>query len=149
MGLNMASLMFVNVVSSEEMIFSGKAEYIIAPALMGEIGIYPRHVPLISKLKSGVLRLQLPDQTEQVVLAISGGFLEVQANHVTVLADVVERTTELDEIKLLEQKKQAEARIKHAGASISEDVAKAYASLEIAIAQLKAMDYIKKNSKRS
>ena len=149
MGLNMASLMFVNVVSSEEMIFSGKAEYIIAPALMGKIGIYPRHVPLISKLKSGVLRLQLPDQTEQVVLAISGGFLEVQANHVTVLADVVERTTELDEIKLLEQKKQAEARIKHAGASISEDVAKAYASLEIAIAQLKAMDYIKKNSKRS
>lgn len=148
MGFNMASLMLVDIVSSEEMIFSGKAEYIVAPALMGEIGIYPRHVPLISKLRSGVLRLQIPDQVEQLVLAISGGFLEVQDNHVTVLADVVERTTELDEIKLIEQKKQAEARIKHSGATISEDVAKAYASLEIAIAQLKALEYIKKNSKR-
>ena len=145
----MASLMLVDVVSSEERIFSGKAEYIIAPALEGEIGIYPRHVPLISKLKSGVLRLQAPDQVEQIVLAISGGFIEVHDNHVTVLADVVERTSELDELKLLEQKKQAEARIKHAEAIIGEDVAKAYASLEIAIAQLKALDYIKKHSKRS
>jgi F-type H+-transporting ATPase subunit epsilon len=145
----MASLMLVDVVSSEERIFSGKAQYIIAPALMGEIGIYPHHVPLISKLRAGVLRLQVPEQAEQIVLAISGGFIEIQNNHVTVLADVVERTTELDEIKLLEQKKQAEARIKHAGATISEDVAKAYASLEIAIAQLKALEYIKKQSKRS
>ncbi len=145
----MASTMLVDVVSSEERIFSGKTEYIIAPALMGEMGVYPHHVPLISKLKSGVLRLQLPEQAEQLVLAISGGFLEVKDNHVTVLADVVERTAELDEAKCLEQKKQAEARLKHAEASIGEDIASAYASLEIAIAQLKALDYIKKQSKRA
>jgi len=145
----MASMMLVDVVSSEERIFSGKAEYIVAPAILGEVGIYPHHVPLISKLKSGVLRLQLPEQVEQMVLAISGGFLEIKDNHVTVLADVVERTAELDEAKCLEQKKQAEARLKHADANIGEDVASAYASLEIAIAQLKALDYIKKQSKRA
>ena len=142
-------MMLVDVVSSEERIFSGKAEYIVAPAIMGEMGVYPHHVPLISKLKSGVLRLQLPEQAEQLVLAISGGFLEVKDNRVTVLADVVERTAELDEAKCLEQKKQAEARLKRAEVSMGEDVASAYASLEIAIAQLKALDYIKKQSKRA
>ena len=144
----MAHLMQVDVVDSEKQIFSGKVEYLVAEASEGEIGIFPNHIPLISKLKPGVLRLQLPDEKEQVVLAVSGGFLEVQGNHVTVLADIAERTEELDEARLTLQKTEAEARVKKVDSSLTTDVAKAEAALDIAIAQLKALDYIKKQAKR-
>ena len=146
----MANVMKVDVVDSESQIFSGEAEYLIAPALEGEIGIYPHHIPLITKLNLGVLRIQIPGQEVQEVLAISGGFLEVQGNHVTILADVVERTDALDEARLLEQKSMAVARLKRADITTTTvDVATAQASLEIAIAQLKALDYLKKFKNRA
>ncbi len=143
----MAHIMRVDVVDSEKQIFSGEVEYLIAPASMGEVGVYPHHIPLISKLKSGVLRMQIPGETQQLILAISGGFLEVKDNHATVLADVIERTDALDEARLIEQRTAALAKIKHSGSTMTPDVAKAQAALEIAIAQLKALDYIKKHIK--
>jgi len=140
----MANLIKVEVASSESLIYSGDVEYLVAPAYDGEIGIYPRHTPLIAKLKPGVLRLKLADKAENLILAISGGFIEVQPDVVTILSDVVVRTAELDEQKLVEQKLQAQELINRKGLESSKDVEKAYATLEMAIAQLKALDYIKK-----
>lgn len=141
--------MQVDLVSSEEHIFSGEAEYVVAPGSEGELGIYPHHIALINKLKPGLFRVKLPQKEIQLVYAISGGFLEVQGNKVTVLADVVERTDDLDEAKLLEEKRIAEEKLKSSGASMDKDDAKSYAALELIIAQLQAVDYIRKQSRRS
>ena len=141
--------MQVDLVSSEEQIFSGEAEFLVAPGSEGEIGIYPRHIPLISKLSPGVVRVKLPQKEMHLVYVISGGFLEVQGNKVTVLADVVERTDSLDQAKLLEEKRIAEERLKRSAASMDRDDVKAYAALEMIIAQLKAVDYLHKQSRRS
>lgn len=141
--------MQVELVSSEEHIFSGEAEYVVAPGSEGELGIYPRHISLINKLKPGLFRVKLPQKEIQLIYVISGGFLEVQGNKVTVLADVVERTDDLDEAKLLEQKRNAEEKLKNSGASMDKDDAKSYAALELIIAQLQAVDYIRKQSRRS
>lgn len=141
--------MQVDLVSSEEQIYSGEAEFVVAPGSEGELGIYPRHVPLISKLKPGLLRVKLPQKTIHLVYVISGGFIEIEGNKVTVLADIVERTDDLDQAKLLEQKRSAEERLKHTAASLDGADAKAYATLELIIAQLKAVDYLHKQSRRS
>jgi len=135
----------LDVVDSEKSIFSGEVDYIVAPAQVGEIGIYPNHIPIITKLKAGVLRIQVPNMTEQMVLAISGGFLEVESNHATVLADIIERSEDLDSVRLEEQKKEALAKL---GTGELTDRAKAEVSLELAIAGLKAVDYIKKHLKK-
>ena len=141
--------MQVDLVSSEEHIFSGEAEYVVAPGSEGELGIYPHHISLINKLKPGLFRVKLPQKEIQLIYVISGGFLEVQGNKVTVLADIVERTDDLDEAKLLEQKRIAEEKLKNSGASMDKDDAKSYATLELIIAQLQAVDYIRKQSRRS
>lgn len=141
--------MQVDLVSSEEQIFSGEAEYVVAPGSEGELGIYPHHIPLINKLSPGLFRVKLPQKDMQLIYVISGGFLEVQGNKVTVLADVVERTDDLDEAKLLEQKRIAEERLKQSDSSMDAGSAKAYASLELIIAQLQAVDFIRKQSRRS
>ncbi|HCY38596.1 MAG TPA: F0F1 ATP synthase subunit epsilon [Neisseriales bacterium] len=141
--------MQVDLVSSEEQIFSGEVEFVIAPGSEGEIGIYPRHIPLITKLNPGLIRVKLPQKEMHLVYVISGGFLEVQGNKVTVLADVVERTDSLDQAKLLEEKRIAEERLKRSTASMDRDDVKAYAALEMIIAQLKAVDYLHKQSRRS
>ena len=133
--------MQVELVSSEEHIFSGSAEYVVAPGAEGEIGIYPQHIALISKLKPGLFRIKLPEKELQLVYVLSGGFLEVQGNKVTVLADIVERSDDLDQAKLLEQKLIAEEKLKHASSTLGAVDAKAYAALEFVIAQLKAVDY--------
>ena len=125
-----------DLVSSEEQIFSGEVEFVIAPGSEGEIGIYPRHIPLITKLNPGLIRVKLPQKEMHLVYVISGGFLEVQGNKVTVLADVVERTDSLDQAKLLEEKRIAEERLKRSTASMDRDDVKAYAALEMIIAQL-------------
>ena len=142
---NSNNIMKVDVVDSEAQIFSGMAEFLVAPASEGEIGVYPNHIPLISKLKPGVLRLQLPNEQHQQVFAISGGFMEIQANHVTILADILQRAEVLDEAKVIEQKNIAHSRVKSIDSSDQHEIAKAHAALEIAIAQLKAVDYIKKH----
>lgn len=141
--------MQVDLVSSEEQIFSGEVEFIVAPGSEGEIGIYPRHIPLITKLNPGLIRVKLPHKEIHLVYVISGGFLEVQGNKVTVLADVVERTDSLDQAKLLEEKRIAEERLARSTASMDRDDVKAYAALEMIIAQLKAVDYLHKQSRRS
>ena len=141
--------MQVDLVSSEEQIFSGEAEFIIAPGSDGEIGIYPRHIPLLIKLNPGLVRVKLPQKEMHLVYVISGGFLEVQGNKATVLADIVERTDNLDQAKLLEEKRIAEERFKRSAANMDRDDVKAYAALEMIIAQLKAVDYLHKQSRRS
>lgn len=145
----MVKLMRVDLVDSEHQIYSGDVEHLVVTATDGELGIYPNHIPLICKLKPGVLRLQVPNEKYQLVFAVSGGFLEVQDNHATILADVVERTEKLDEHRLIAERDAAVAKIKHFGSSaLTPDVAKAQAALEVAIAQLKALDYIKKHANR-
>ena len=142
---NTNHVMKVDVVDSEAQIFSGEAEFLVAPASEGEIGVYPNHIPLISRLKAGVLRLQVPNEQFQLVFAISGGFMEVRSNHVTVLADILDRAELLDEAKVVEQRNLAQSRVKNIDGTDAHGAAKAHAALEIAIAQLKAVEYIKKH----
>ena len=142
------STMQVDVVSSEEQIFSGEVEFLVAPGSEGELGIYPNHIPLISKLIPGLVRIKLPQKNMQLVFVISGGFLEIQSNRLTILADVVERTDDLDEAKLLEQKRIAEERLKRSDATLTRSDVKAYAELELIIAQLKALDFVNKQARR-
>ncbi|MBA4707959.1 F0F1 ATP synthase subunit epsilon [Aquitalea sp. FJL05] len=136
------SKMHVEVVSTEQLIYSGEAEFLVAPALEGEIGVYPRHVPLLTRIKPGVLRMTVPGSKEEVLVAVSGGMLEVQPTHITVLADTAIRGEDLDEARANEAKRAAEESLQHATDDLS--TAKAHAALAVAIAQLKALDYLKK-----
>ena len=144
----MAKLMRVDLVDSEHQIFSGDVEHLVVTANDGELGIYPHHIPLICKLKPGVLRLQIPNEKFQLIFAVSGGYLEVQDNHVTILADIVERTEKWDEDRLITELDAALAKVKKSGSTESLDIAKAQVALEVAIAQLKALDYIRKHANR-
>lgn len=122
------STMHVEVVSAEAQIYSGEAEFLVAPAEMGEIGIYPRHVPLLTRIKPGPLRIRVAGQAQEVLVVVSGGMMEVQPNAITVLADTAIRGEELDEQRALEAKKVAEAEL--AKASDDKDVAQARAALK-------------------
>ena len=134
--------MQVDVVSTEQLIFSGEAEFLVAPAQEGEIGVYPRHVPLLTRIKPGLLRLTVPGTKEELLVAVSGGMMEVQPNHITVLADTAIRGEDLDEARAAEAKRTAEDALKHAASD--HDTAKAQAALASAIAQLKALEYLRK-----
>ena len=140
----MAMTIHVDVVSAEESIFSGLAEFVVAPAAMGEVGIYPRHAPLISLIKPGAVRLKLPDQAEEMVFFVSGGILEVQPGVITVLADTAIRGHDLDEAKALEAKKAAEEAMKDRSSQI--DYARAQAELADAIAQLQTLQKLRKKT---
>lgn len=140
--------MRVDLVDSEHQIFSGDVEHLVVMANDGELGVYPNHIPLICKLKPGVLRLQIPDEKYQLIFAVSGGYLEVQDNHVTILADIVERTDKLDEERLIAERDAALVKVKKSDSAGILDIAKAQAALEVAIAQLKALDYIRKHANR-
>ena len=87
----MANTIHVDVVSAEESIFSGEAEFVVLPGVMGELGIYPRHAPLITQIKPGAVRIKIPGQEEEQIVFVQGGFLEVQPHVVTVLADTAIR----------------------------------------------------------
>ena len=102
----MALRVHVDVVSAEESIFSGEAEYVVLPGEAGELGIYPRHTPLLTRIKPGTVRIKVPD-AEFEMIYVSGGMLEVQPTIVTVLADTAIRGGDLDEAKALEAKKAA------------------------------------------
>src|SRR4249920_1142448 len=104
----MASTIHVDVVSAEEQIFSGEAEFVVLPGIDGELGIYPRHAPLLTQIKPGAVRIKIPNETEETLVFVQGGFLEVQPNVVTVLADTAIRAHDLDEAKALEAKAKAE-----------------------------------------
>ncbi|HZV62990.1 MAG TPA: F0F1 ATP synthase subunit epsilon [Methylophilaceae bacterium] len=138
----MATTIHLDVVSAEESIFSGEAEFIAAPARMGEIGVYPRHAPLITTIKAGALRVKVPDQAEEVLIFISGGLLEVQPGIVTVLADTAIRGADLDEAKAAEAKRAAEEAMANNVSDV--DYARAQAELSEAIAQLQAIERLRK-----
>jgi F-type H+-transporting ATPase subunit epsilon len=137
----MANTIQVDIVSAEEQIFSGEAYMVYAPAVMGEVGIAPRHTPLISPLKPGEVRLDMGDGNEEFFF-ISGGILEVQPHLVTVLSDTAIRAHDLDEAAAIEAKKRAEEAL--ADQQDDLDVAKAKAELLAAAAQIAAIRKLKK-----
>ena len=139
------STMQVEVVSNEENIFSGEASFVVVPTQTGELGIYPRHEPIMSLVRPGALRLTVPGQKEEVLVAVSGGVLEVQPTKLTVLADVAVRSAEMDQKRAEEAKKAAESGI-HA-AKDEKSLAAAQAALAAANAQLKTLDYLRAHKK--
>ena len=136
----MSMLIHVDIVSAEGEIHSGQAEMIFAPAEMGEVGIAPRHAPLITRLKPGDVRVQLKGQIEHFY--VSGGVLEVQPHLVTVLADTAIRAHDIDEAAALEAKRRAEAALD--GRVADFEYAKAQAELAEAVAKLKAIEGLRK-----
>jgi len=133
----MANTIHVDVVSAEEQIFSGEAEFVVLPGVMGELGIYPRHTPLLTQIKPGAVRIKIPGQTEDELVFVQGGFLEVQPTRVTVLADTAIRAKDLDEASALESRKAALERMQNK--TSKEEVAIAEAELSIAVAQIEAI----------
>ncbi len=138
----MASTMHVDVVSAEAQIYSGEAEFLVAPAEMGEIGVYPRHVPLLTRIKPGSLRIRVPGQAKEVLVVVSGGMMEVQPSLITVLADTAIRGEELDEQRAQTAKRDAEAALSKA--TDDQETAQARAALKAAIAELHALEYLRK-----
>ena len=126
----------VDVVSAEELIFSGEARFVALPGEAGELGIYPRHTPLITRVKPGSVRIEKADGTEEFVF-VAGGILEVQPTHVTVLSDTAIRGKDLDEAKASEAKRLAEEAMKNAKNDI--DFAKAQSELAVMAAQIAAL----------
>lgn len=138
----MATTIHIDVVSAEESIFSGEAEFIVAPVVMGEVGILPRHTPMLTSIKSGALRIKLPNEAEEQLIFISGGILEVQPGLVTVLADTAIRGHDLDEAKALEAKRLAEETLR--GNASDVNYAQAQVELAEALAQLQAISKLRK-----
>ena len=131
----------VDIVSAEGEIISGPAKMVFAPASQGEVGIAPRHAPLLTLLKAGEVRVQTPDGQEQFFF-VGGGALEVQPRHVTVLADTALRAKDIDEAAALAAKQRAEEALKDKAGSI--DQAEALAELARAAAQLKVLARLRK-----
>jgi len=138
------SKMHLDIVSAEEKIFSGNVKNIIAAAMMGEVGIYPKHTPMITPLKPGEVKI-ITEEDEEQLFFISGGILEVQPNTVTVLADTAIRGEDLDEAKAIESKKRAEEALSDKSDKI--DVAKALVDLAQASAQIKMIESLRKKRK--
>jgi F-type H+-transporting ATPase subunit epsilon len=131
----------VDIVSAEGEIFSGEAAMVFAPAVMGEIGIAPRHAPLLTTLKPGEVRVQTPAGEEQFFY-VSGGALEIQPHLVTVLADTALRAKDIDEAAAMQAKQRAEEALKDRGDQI--EMAEAQIELARAVAQLKALEKLRK-----
>lgn len=140
----MATTMKVDIVSAEEQIFSGDAEFVVLPGVMGELGIYPRHTPLFTQIRPGAVRMKLPDQATEELVFVQGGYLEVQPHAITVLADTAIRAKDLDEKAALEAKKAAEEAMMHK--TTKEEIAAAEASLATAMAQLEAIRKLRHRS---
>lgn len=138
----MAMTMHVDVVSAEEAIFSGPATMLFAPGVMGDLGILPRHAPLLTRIKPGEVRIQTPDSEEELVIYVSGGMLEIQPSAVTVLADTAMRAHDIDEAAALSAKERAEKMLEDRKDDI--DYAAASAELAEAMAQLQAVQRLKK-----
>jgi F-type H+-transporting ATPase subunit epsilon len=136
----MAMTIHVDIVSAESEIFSGTAEAVFASAVMGEVGIYPRHTPLLTRLKAGEVRVLKDGKEEQFY--VSGGMLEVQPHVVTVLADTALRAGDVDEAAALQAKEAAERALKDKSAK--RDLAEAQKELAEAVAQLRAIERMRK-----
>jgi F-type H+-transporting ATPase subunit epsilon len=138
----MAMTVQVDVVSGEEQIFAGLAEFVVLPGEMGELGILPGHAPLMTRIKPGAVRLKLPNQAEEELIFVAGGMLEVQPNSVTVLADTAIRGKDLDEAKAREAFKIAEEARSRATDKL--EIATATAEVAAMAAQLAAIQKLRK-----
>lgn len=140
----MANTIHVDVVSAEEQIFSGEAEFVVLPGEAGELGIYPRHTPLITRIKPGTVRVKVSGQTAEEMIFVAGGILEVQPGVVTVLADTAIRGHDLDEAKALEAKKLAEEAMQNKTSKL--EIAKAQSELAEAMAQIQAIQKLRRKT---
>ena len=141
----MAMTMHVDIVSAEKELYSGRAQMVVASGVLGDLGIAPQHTPLITKLVPGPIRLITQDGGEENYF-ISGGFLEVQPDVVTVLADTAVRADDLDEAKAKEAKEAAEKALKDRDSDF--DYSLAHTELVNAIAQLRAIEQLRKKTRR-
>lgn len=140
----MTMTIHVDIVSAEAAIFSGLAEMVVAPAMAGDIGILPRHAPLLTTLRAGEIRVKMAEQKEDSFY-VSGGMLEIQPHVVTVLADTAVRAHDLDEAAALEAKQRAEKMLADKKSDI--DYARAQAELVEAMAQLQTIQRLRKLKK--
>ena len=138
----MAHTIHVDVVSAEEQIFSGEAEFVVLPGESGELGIYPRHTPLITRIRPGSVRIKIPNQQDEQLIFVAGGILEVQPNVITVLADTAIRGHDLDEAKALEARKRAEEARRNA--TSKQEIAAVEGELAMLAAQLSAIRRLRK-----
>ena len=127
----------VDVVSAEESIFAGEAEFVVLPGEAGELGIFPRHTPLITRIRPGVVRIKQTGKADEDQVFVAGGLLEVQPNVVTVLADTAIRAKDLDEAKASEALRAAEEQKKNATSEL--EIAKVEAEMSALAAQLAAI----------
>jgi F-type H+-transporting ATPase subunit epsilon len=139
----MANTIRVDVVSAEEAVFSGEALFVALPGQAGELGVYPRHTPLITRLKPGTVRIKLPGSDEEQLIFVAGGVLEIQPNAVTVLADTAIRGKDLDEAKATDALKRAEEA--RANAQGKEEVAAVEAELATLAAQIAAIRKLRRH----
>ena len=137
----MAMTMHVDIVSAESELFSGVAEVLVAPAVMGEVGIYPRHTPLLTPLKPGEIHITKQGGEDEYIY-VSGGMMEVQPHTVTILSDTAVRARDLDEAAALEAKEAAEQAL--ADREDDMEIAEAQAKLVEAVAQLRVLDNLRK-----
>jgi F-type H+-transporting ATPase subunit epsilon len=138
----MAMTIHVDIVSAEASIYSGLAEFVVVPAEMGEVGIYPRHTPLLTRIKAGSVRIKSPDKAEEDLIYVSGGILEVQPGVITILSDTAIRGHDLDETRAIEAKAKAEEIMRNRTSAM--DYAQAQAELAEAVAQLAAIQKLRK-----
>lgn len=138
----MAATLHIDVVSAEELIYSGEAEFVALPGEAGELGIYPRHTPLITRIRPGEVRIKPAGSSDEELIFVAGGILEVQPKVVTVLADTAIRGHDLDEAKALEAKKNAEDAMRNRTSQL--EIAKAQAELATAVAQLQAIQKLRR-----
>jgi F-type H+-transporting ATPase subunit epsilon len=140
----MAMTLHVDIVSAEASLFSGTAEFVSVPGEQGELGIYPRHTPLLTRLKPGAVRVKRAQSNEEELIYVSSGILEVQPFVVTILSDTAIRGQDLDEAKAQEAKRAAEEAMKDRSSAM--DYAKAQAELAEAVAQLAAIQKLRKRT---
>jgi F-type H+-transporting ATPase subunit epsilon len=138
----MAHTIHIDVVSAEESIFAGEAEFVVLPGAAGELGIYPRHTPLITRIRPGSVRIKVPGEAEEQLIFVAGGILEVQPNVITVLADTAIRGRDLDEAKALEAVQRAEEARRNAQGK--EELATVEGELATLAAQLAAIRRLRK-----
>lgn len=138
----MANTIHVDVVSAEEQIFSGEAEFVVLPGEAGELGIYPKHTPLITRIKPGSVRIKVPTRPDEELIFVAGGILEVQPNVITVLADTAIRGADLDEAKAAEALRAAEEARRNA--KDKQEIAVVEGELAMLAAQLAAIRRLRK-----
>ena len=140
----MANTVHIEGVSAEASRFSGEAEFVVAPASAGEVGLFPNHAPMITTIKPGALRIKQANVAEETLIFISGGMLEVQPGVITVLADTAVRGHDLDEAKAIAAKEAAEEALKNRTSDI--DYATAQAELSEAVAQIQTIERLRKTT---